>query len=123
MASFGAIAASWDAFNSNLKSRIEELPSLAADQLVFEQLVAKALALAARQDKQLADVRETSKERKDLLLAGNRMREFLSIALCKELGFENKRLREFNIRPRDERRKKKPTVETPLVSAPPAAVP
>lgn len=117
MATFGDTLAAWGAFNSNLKNRLADLPDLAPDQQAFEALIAEGLALAARQDKQIAAVREASQARKELVLRGSRLREFLATTLRHKLGFDNKVLREFNIRPRGDRKKKKPEGEIPEIKA------
>ena len=117
MATFGDTMASWDAFNSNLKNRLPDLPDIAADQQAFQSLIEEGLVLAARRDKQIAALRETSQARKDLLLRGSRIREFLATTLRHKLGFDNKVLREFNIRPRGERKKRKAEGENPEIEA------
>jgi len=122
MSSFRETLGDWEAFNSNLKAQLTELPDLVPEQQKFEVMLNQGLALSALQDQLIAALRDNNEQRRILLKDTRRAREFLVSALRRSIGFESKKLLGFGVRPREPRRKKAAgSVTEPPVPPPVAA--
>lgn len=113
--SFQAQLTLWEVLNTNLKPHLAALPSLTKGQQDFEGLIAEGQTLNAQQSQLTAALRAVIVQRKELERKGGILREYLAAGLRHELGPDNQKLREFNVKPRGRRRKApaEPPTETP----------
>lgn len=100
----------WDALNTNLKPRLQELPELGKVQKQLEETLAEGLTLAAQQNQLTAALRDLVVRRNELEQRGTGLRQYVEAALRHELGPKSMKLVEFDVRPRGRRRK--PASET-----------
>jgi hypothetical protein len=121
--SFQAQLTLWEVLNTNLKPHLDTLPNLAKGQQDFEALITEGQTLNAQQSQLTGTLRDLIVRRKELERKGGVLREYLAAALRHELGPDNQKLREFNVKPRGRRKKApaEPPVETPGPVTPQAA--
>ena len=124
----------WDILATNMKALLPEMDNVAGDHAAFTQTVADGLELVARQEAAVAAASETVAKRRLLERQGDHLREFLEASLRRKFGVGSPRLREFGIRPRDPKSKRRlqpddpathpiPTVPAPAIPTAAAAAP
>lgn len=103
----------WDALASNMKALLPEMENVGGDHAAFEKLVADGLDLVARQDAASAAISEIVADRLILERQGDHLREFLEAALRRKFGVGSRRLKEFGIRPREPKTRRRPSPDDP----------
>lgn len=96
----------WETLSVNLKAQLEEVPHLSEDQSALERLTEEGRALEAQQGIHMAALRETNRQRLDLERRGDELRDRMAGALRHKYGPTSKRLHEFGLKPKAERRRR-----------------
>lgn len=111
--SFKEKLTSWEVMSTNLRPQLDELPHMVQELATLEELLAEGRILEAQQGMHTAALRETNRKRLLLEQRGDELRERMSGSLRGKLGAASKRLHEFGVKPKAERRRRL-TVEQKL---------
>jgi hypothetical protein len=113
----------WKVMATNLQSQLDKLPQLAGRHADLVKITADAETLETRQAQLKADSQDVNHQRRDILKAGEDLRNRIGAILMAENGFTSERLLEFGLKPKRTRGRNKPTTPKPATKAsePPAA--
>ncbi|HEX4964730.1 MAG TPA: hypothetical protein VF173_28215 [Thermoanaerobaculia bacterium] len=113
----------WKVMATNLQPQLDKLPQLAGKYAELVKMTSDAEALETRKAQLTADSQDVNHQHRDILKAGEDLRNRIGAILKAEVGFTSERLLEFGLKPKRLRgRGKKSAAKTPAkTSEQPAA--
>jgi hypothetical protein len=111
--SLGETMSSWEALSTTAKSQLADNPRAASDQAAFEALIAEIKVANAEQEGLNAKLRDSIRGRQEMAKQARLLRNHLVSHLQSKLGPESELLREFGLRPKGRRVRRKTAPGTP----------
>jgi hypothetical protein len=116
---YAEILGAWSRMIQPVKANGAELGHLEVPIAKFEALWAQAIEISAAQAARTAAKQEASKQLKQLLVEGQRLRTVLQVSIKEHYGIRSEKLTEFGLQPfRGRRRKPAEVPDRPAASAP-----
>ena len=121
--SFGEKIAKWEAMSTAAKPHLTDNPQAVTDQAAFEAVIGQIKTLAAEQESLTAQVRDATRSRQMAETQALRLRNHLASHLQSKFGPDSEMLREFGLRPKGRRVRRKSLAGVPTPAPQPTPPP